>query len=299
MKKLTSFILSLTLMCSSIVTINANAKTSNDVLTDKIEQPSTADEAKPSSPDTAKPTKPSTPDTIKPTEPSTPDTAKPFCLFGDVDDDGEIKILDATVIQKHIAQLQLLSDSLLPRADFNGDLQIDITDATDIQKRIAGLDYKYTHEAYPVTFSKLPPKGEKLDYKLDKASRHNEYGDKVIFSYGTDKYEKQYTTVFTSYEQYKAFFKDTFDEYNKSFFEDNALVYVYRFYYNSSTKFSVDNVLSDGSTLYLDCCRKEPAPGLPVEEALGNTNIFIKVNKADVENINAITVCEKFETYTY
>lgn len=220
-------------------------------------------------------------------------------LYGDVDDDGEIKILDATVIQKHIAQLQLLSDSLLPRADFNGDLQIDIKDATDIQKRIAGLDYKCTHEAYPVTFSKLPPKGEKLDYKLDKSSQYNEYGDKVTFSYGTDKYEKQYTTVFTSYEQYKAFFKDTFDEYDKSFFEDNALVFAYRFYYNSSTNFSVDNLLIDGSTLYLDCCRKEPAPGSPVEEALGNNNIFIIVNKADVENIGTITVCEKSETYTY
>lgn len=59
--------------------------------------------------------------------------------IGDVNGDGKISILDATEIQKYIAQLSSLKDEQLAVADVNGDGKISIIDATEIQKYIAQL----------------------------------------------------------------------------------------------------------------------------------------------------------------
>ena len=59
--------------------------------------------------------------------------------LGDVNGDGKISILDATEIQKYIAQLSSLKDEQLAVADVNGDGKISIIDATEIQKYIAQL----------------------------------------------------------------------------------------------------------------------------------------------------------------
>lgn len=60
-------------------------------------------------------------------------------ILGDVNSDGEVNIKDATAIQKHIAQLEILEEGLLAAADFDGDEVITIKDATAIQKFVAGI----------------------------------------------------------------------------------------------------------------------------------------------------------------
>lgn len=59
--------------------------------------------------------------------------------LGDINADGNINILDATMIQKHSAELELLDDNLCKYADVNGDGKADIIDATLIQKYSAEL----------------------------------------------------------------------------------------------------------------------------------------------------------------
>lgn len=58
---------------------------------------------------------------------------------GDTDKDGFIEIHDATVIQKHLAELETLSEVALRNADVNKDGKYDIEDVTAIQKFIAGM----------------------------------------------------------------------------------------------------------------------------------------------------------------
>lgn len=58
---------------------------------------------------------------------------------GDVNSDGSIDIVDATEIQKHIVNINALSDEQLAVADVNGDGNINVIDATQIQKYIANL----------------------------------------------------------------------------------------------------------------------------------------------------------------
>ncbi len=58
---------------------------------------------------------------------------------GDVNLDGQINIKDATAIQKHIADLVVISDSIMYLADYDADNKVTIKDATAIQKFIAGI----------------------------------------------------------------------------------------------------------------------------------------------------------------
>lgn len=60
-------------------------------------------------------------------------------MIGDVNFDGSIDIVDATEIQKHIVNINALSDEQLAVADVNGDGNINVIDATQIQKYIANL----------------------------------------------------------------------------------------------------------------------------------------------------------------
>lgn len=60
-------------------------------------------------------------------------------IKGDVDGDGVISIMDATAIQKYVADMVKLTDTQLIAADLNGDGLANILDATEIQKIIAEI----------------------------------------------------------------------------------------------------------------------------------------------------------------
>ena len=66
------------------------------------------------------------------------DATKDYML-GDVNGDGKISVLDATLVQKYLAGLVTLSDTQKAAADVNGDGSVSVLDATQIQKYIAGL----------------------------------------------------------------------------------------------------------------------------------------------------------------
>lgn len=59
--------------------------------------------------------------------------------LGDVDMNLKVNVKDATAIQKHIADIAVLSEQALAFADANLDDNLNIKDATYIQKVVAGL----------------------------------------------------------------------------------------------------------------------------------------------------------------
>ena len=59
-------------------------------------------------------------------------------IKGDADGDGEVSIIDATVIQRHEANI-VTGAFYKPRADVDGDSDITVIDATLIQRKQAGL----------------------------------------------------------------------------------------------------------------------------------------------------------------
>jgi len=60
-------------------------------------------------------------------------------LLGDVDGDGKISVVDATVVQRHLAEIEILTEEQLVRADTYKDSKISILDATQIQRLLAEI----------------------------------------------------------------------------------------------------------------------------------------------------------------
>lgn len=60
--------------------------------------------------------------------------------IGDVDMDGRVSVVDATVLQQHLASIVTLNSEQLALADTNFDLAVSIMDATCIQMHVAGIE---------------------------------------------------------------------------------------------------------------------------------------------------------------
>lgn len=93
--------------------------------------------------------------TTKPVPSTQPTTTQPAtepsgnAVYGDVNDDGDITVVDATLVQKHVVQLETLSADKQILADVNGDNTISVVDATLIQKYIVQLkDWGRTGDVY-------------------------------------------------------------------------------------------------------------------------------------------------------
>lgn len=93
--------------------------------------------------------------TTKPVPPTQPTTAQPAtdpsgnAVYGDINGDGDITVVDATLVQKHVVQLETLSADKQILADVNGDNTISVVDATLIQKYIVQLkDWGRTGDVY-------------------------------------------------------------------------------------------------------------------------------------------------------
>ena len=66
--------------------------------------------------------------------------------FGDANGDGTVSILDATIIQKHISELEYIADDRLFYSDTDGDKLVNIVDATLIQKKLANIISEFPAE---------------------------------------------------------------------------------------------------------------------------------------------------------
>ena len=72
----------------------------------------------------------------------TAEKTAPSVTVGDVNNDGNINIFDVTAIQRHLAEMELLSGDGLKAADCTGDGKVSIDDATRLQMYLAEYDVK-------------------------------------------------------------------------------------------------------------------------------------------------------------
>ncbi len=66
-------------------------------------------------------------------------------ILGDVDGDGEVTSVDATLIQRYDVQMSVGDNFDLTAADVNGDGEVDILDVTLIQRYLAGIGTNKYH----------------------------------------------------------------------------------------------------------------------------------------------------------
>lgn len=81
----------------------------------------------------------------------------PSNVIGDTNGDGNVTITDATLVQKHIAQLTDIEDNNLAYADVDGNDTISIIDATLIQKKLANIISIFPAETAPTTVPTTVP----------------------------------------------------------------------------------------------------------------------------------------------
>ena len=112
-----------------------------------VPQSTSSQEQKQTDAPTQPPTQPPTkaPETQKPTygppptNPVSPTQPAPSILWGDVDDDGTVTVLDANCIQRNLAGLTKLDKAAIERGRVTGDSELTILDATCIQRKLAGI----------------------------------------------------------------------------------------------------------------------------------------------------------------
>ena len=81
--------------------------------------------------------------TQAPTEPSRPKTnvvVARTLMMGDLDNDGELSIMDATRIQLIVAELMVPTEYMLMVGDYDGDSIFSILDASCIRHELAFLE---------------------------------------------------------------------------------------------------------------------------------------------------------------
>ncbi|MBQ6498583.1 MAG: hypothetical protein IJI48_01610, partial [Ruminococcus sp.] len=94
----------------------------------------------PTQPVTQKPTTCTQPATQPPTQkPTQPATQAQEILRGDADEDGDVTVIDATVIQRYLLGAPMLTPFNEANADADDDGEITIVDSTVIQRYLLGL----------------------------------------------------------------------------------------------------------------------------------------------------------------
>ncbi len=80
------------------------------------------------------------PATTKQTDPTANTSPSKQILIGDVDLSGHISVVDATLLQKYISELEVISSDQMIAAECDGDGRVSVKDATLIQKYIVELE---------------------------------------------------------------------------------------------------------------------------------------------------------------
>lgn len=214
-------------------------------------------------------------------------------VIGDVNSDNKLNIKDATALQKYCANLGSVDKFA---ADFNGDFKINVRDATDIQKKLAGLKYTCRRGAYPVTDNYISfGEGKLIEATTDYAGPFS--NSELALIMNNDSGVRKYNTVFNSTEEFEAFFGKTLDRYDEEFFEENALVYLYRWYNSSLFMWTPDSLEFSDGILHVLCNYNVPDNNSELQMAFSNNNLFYEVSKADIEGLKGIWVTENTVVY--
>lgn len=214
-------------------------------------------------------------------------------VIGDVNSDNKLNIKDATALQKYCANLGSVDKFV---ADFNGDFKINVRDATDIQKKLAGLKYTCRRGAYPVTDNYISfGEGKLIEATTDYAGPFS--NSELALIMNNDSGVRKYNTVFNSTEEFEAFFGKALDRYDEEFFEENALVYLYRWYNSSSFMWTPDSLEFSDGILHVLCNYNVPDNNSELQMAFSNNNLFYEVSKADIEGLKGIWVTENTVVY--
>lgn len=193
---------------------------------------------------------------------------------GDTNADFEVNVKDATFLQKYTAKLEGLNKvyslELFKRAaDINRDHKINVKDATLLQKQLAKL-------VISTAYDKCPATADSVKYTESDLGYYSDYGnaDKLI----------------TNTKQLISYINSPDKTYTEEFFEEKALVHIYRTYYTGMVKGFVLGVYRDGDTLYVKYGEDHPPYGFPTTDDIGVFNVALEIDKDLLEGVNKLSI---------
>lgn len=172
-----------------------------------------------------------------------------YGYIGDTDGDDTITIMDATSVQLHIAQIEVLSENTQELANVDFDEEITIMDATELQLFIAQLSENpyISHTLYEDDY---------LEYTFDQiASYIKTYGsydseNKYYYTYyePTDLDDKEYSLFLAYYPT------DNCIDFYGQYYQISTDVYVdtYMSLYRGNPAFWFGTTLYDDNNVYAD-----------------------------------------------
>ena len=197
---------------------------------------------------------------------------------GDANGDFDVNIKDATYIQQYVAKMIECGNShpyvnnprLFERAaDLNRDHNINVKDATMLQKFIAKLLIPTTYDKTPASADSIAYTQVNLDYCSDLGN-----ADRLI----------------TNTAQLNSYPHSTDKAYSDEFFEEKALVHIFKTYYSGMVKGFVDGVYRDGDTLYVKYREEHPPVNVGVTTDIGVFNALLEIDKELLEGVNKLSV---------
>ncbi len=205
-------------------------------------------------------------------------------MIGDVDYDNKLTIIDATMIQRILANITYIRNNFV--TDFNCDGSVDIMDATAVQKEVANLtpvtptiNEELVYTPYNDDFD---ISGGVLDINYTGVFNSQlEYGDHNMDS-------DNFGVIIKSKEQYDSVFNFDNDKYDDEFFKTKALVATVRIvtdYYMTKTIGYVG--VYDSTLVLVNNTSSGSSGGTALPMAPPYVSI-VEVNKTDIEYVYEI-----------
>lgn len=198
---------------------------------------------------------------------------------GDANGDFEVNVKDATFLQKYTAKLESVNkiyslELFMRSADLNRDHKINVKDATLLQKQLAKL-------VIPTVYDTTPASADSVEYTQTDLTKtagysYSDYGnaDKLI----------------TNINQLNSYDNSPKTAYTHEFFEEKALVHIYRTYYTGMVKGFVTGVYREGDTLYVKYGENHPAFGSGVTDDIGVFNVALEIDKDLIEGVEKLAI---------
>lgn len=180
-------------------------------------------------------------------------------IVGDADLDGRISIKDATITQKHIANILVLSEQQIYLADVDNNNNLNVKDATMIQKKLAGIIKEFPARNEDETITNPPTEPTILSpYEyLTEWVKYNGENDGNNITYVIQEYDSQIYTISyspeydnllidfymnagSSTESYAMIQLDSYF-YGFSFYGDSIYGYIYPSIYSPSLQLTYSN----------------------------------------------------------
>lgn len=238
-------------------------------------------------PQPVEPTEP-TPTEPTPTEPTPTEPSVNPIIYGDVNGDGNVAVIDATLIQRHVAKLITLSEEQAKRAAVRGEAEITVMDATLVQQFVAKIINSFPVEVFSKDIAVTAADEADADvYKkaTDYLARYFQYSSydiyqalkKVVY-----KYKDTDTTALTEAAQTELAaaiaefdtLRDKVHQQTVYYTDGNAFGNIRAYYFNS-------------------------ASNTPVEAWPGQIGSYIQTNSYG-QNIYAVTLnFSKFDTIVF